>query len=209
MGRCSLRGSLLPAARRQKILAEVERQGSVSTVALARLLGVSEMTVHRDLAWLASRELVQKVFGGATALTPPVTHQAVCAVCGTAAGRSLDFTVQVRDGATQTACCPHCGLMLLKQLGLQAESAVTFDFITRRTVNVRSATYVVASAATPCCEPSVLAFGTPDDAARFRAGFGGQIADLEEAASWLMHAMGGGFVPLRALSASPERTAGS
>lgn len=195
---------MLPDERRQKILAEVQHHGSVRIAALARLLGVSEMTVHRDLDWLAARALVRRVFGGATAVAPPEPAQAACAVCGAAAGRSLDFTVQITDGATQTTCCPHCGLMLLRRLGPRAESAVTFDFITRRTVSARSATYVVASEAAPCCEPSVLAFGAPDDAARFQAGFGGHVVDLEGAAGWLLRAMGSSFVPLRALTTPPK-----
>lgn len=35
------------------------------------------------------------------------------------------------------ACCSHCGLLLLQRLGPQAQSAVTFDFVSRQTVNAR------------------------------------------------------------------------
>src|SRR6266545_3597526 len=56
----------LPAQRQERILGEVTRTGGVRVSELTELLGVSDMTVRRDLDTLARRGLVKKVHGGAT-----------------------------------------------------------------------------------------------------------------------------------------------
>src|SRR5262245_14324983 len=56
----------LPAQRQERILAEVARNGGVRVSELTELLGVSDMTVRRDLDALARRGMVKKVHGGAT-----------------------------------------------------------------------------------------------------------------------------------------------
>ena len=57
---------MLPAQRQDRILTEIERAGGARIVQLAELLGVSDMTVRRDIDVLAARGLVKKVYGGAT-----------------------------------------------------------------------------------------------------------------------------------------------
>ena len=59
-----------PALARQRhevILAELRRRGSVRVSELSILLGVSDMTIRRDLEALDEAGLVNKVHGGATA----------------------------------------------------------------------------------------------------------------------------------------------
>ena len=58
--------SSLPAQRQERILSEVSRNGGARVSDLTELLGVSDMTVRRDLDALARRGLVRKVHGGAT-----------------------------------------------------------------------------------------------------------------------------------------------
>ncbi len=48
-----------PASRQQLILQQVARGGSVRVEELAAKLGVSEMTVYRDIAELEKSDLVQ------------------------------------------------------------------------------------------------------------------------------------------------------
>ena len=56
------------AGQRQKLIAdEVKRRGAMRVSELTELLGVSDMTVRRDLDLLAAEGLVDKVHGGATA----------------------------------------------------------------------------------------------------------------------------------------------
>lgn len=58
---------MLAEQRQRLIRAEIQRAGSVSVSALAASLGVSDMTVRRDLVALAERGEVAKVHGGAVA----------------------------------------------------------------------------------------------------------------------------------------------
>jgi DeoR family fructose operon transcriptional repressor len=58
---------MLPETRRLQILDSLTRSaGQAVTVAeLSRVLGVSDMTIRRDLDWLAERAIVTRVHGGA------------------------------------------------------------------------------------------------------------------------------------------------
>ena len=57
---------MLAAMRQTRILEEVKRSGAVRVSDLTRLLGVSDMTVRRDLETLSRQGLLSKVHGGAT-----------------------------------------------------------------------------------------------------------------------------------------------
>src|SRR3712207_8262431 len=59
---------MLRERRQQAILEELERAGSVSVAALSQDLGVSDMTVRRDLEELSARNMLRKVHGGAVPL---------------------------------------------------------------------------------------------------------------------------------------------
>ena len=67
---------LLGAQRRTRILEEVARAGSVRVSDLTAVLGVSEMTVRRDLDRLGREGLLHKVHGGATAVRPRSSAEA-------------------------------------------------------------------------------------------------------------------------------------
>ena len=53
-------------SRRERILDELRSSGSVRVADLARALGVAELTIRRDIGYLADRGLVTRVHGGAT-----------------------------------------------------------------------------------------------------------------------------------------------
>ena len=57
---------LFSLQRQQRVLDELRLNGSVRVRDLARELGVSELTVRRDIATLAERHLLTRVHGGAT-----------------------------------------------------------------------------------------------------------------------------------------------
>lgn len=74
---------MLAQQRRQVILERVRSRGGARVADLVRELGVSDMTIRRDLEVLAERGLLHKVHGGATAAepgsappSPPVRRQA-------------------------------------------------------------------------------------------------------------------------------------
>lgn len=66
---------MLAAQRRARILGELDRDGTVKVSDLVSLLGVSDMTIRRDLAALQREGLLEKVHGGALALAEPSTSE--------------------------------------------------------------------------------------------------------------------------------------
>lgn len=68
-------GQVLARQRQQLILEEVRRNGGATVSALVDMLNVSDMTVRRDLSVLADRGLLEKVHGGATAITERSTDE--------------------------------------------------------------------------------------------------------------------------------------
>ncbi|HEY8373685.1 MAG TPA: DeoR/GlpR family DNA-binding transcription regulator [Pseudonocardiaceae bacterium] len=66
---------MLARQRQALILEEVRRTGAVRVSDLVAKLGVSDMTVRRDLDVLARRGLVEKVYGGATTVTGRSTDE--------------------------------------------------------------------------------------------------------------------------------------
>ncbi len=66
---------MLAKQRQAVILEEVRRRGGVRVSDLTEQLQVSDMTIRRDLDVLANRGLVEKVHGGATAVTDRSTYE--------------------------------------------------------------------------------------------------------------------------------------
>ncbi|MDQ0935504.1 DeoR/GlpR family DNA-binding transcription regulator [Streptomyces turgidiscabies] len=67
--------NLLAEQRRALILDEVQRRGGVRVNELTRKLGVSDMTVRRDLDALARQGVLEKVHGGAVPVVEASTHE--------------------------------------------------------------------------------------------------------------------------------------
>jgi DeoR/GlpR family transcriptional regulator of sugar metabolism len=66
---------MLAAQRRAVILSELDRDGTVRVSDLVRILGVSDMTVRRDLGALERQGLLDKVHGGAMVRAEPSTSE--------------------------------------------------------------------------------------------------------------------------------------
>ncbi|MEU6476928.1 DeoR/GlpR family DNA-binding transcription regulator [Streptomyces sp. NPDC047017] len=67
--------NLLAEQRRALILDEVRRRGGVRVNELTRKLGVSDMTVRRDLDALSRQGVLEKVHGGAVPVIEASTHE--------------------------------------------------------------------------------------------------------------------------------------
>ncbi|MFI8348640.1 DeoR/GlpR family DNA-binding transcription regulator [Streptomyces sp. NPDC085596] len=67
--------NLLAEQRRALIVDEVRRRGGVRVNELTRQLGVSDMTVRRDLDALARQGVLEKVHGGAVPVVEASTHE--------------------------------------------------------------------------------------------------------------------------------------
>jgi len=59
----------LPVTRRAQLLDALQRQGTVRVSELTEVLGVTPITIRRDIAQLASEGLIQRVHGGATLIS--------------------------------------------------------------------------------------------------------------------------------------------
>lgn len=66
---------MLAAERQARIADEINRRGSARVSEFARLFGVSDMTIRRDLDVLAQQGLLDKVHGGATIRRLPSTDE--------------------------------------------------------------------------------------------------------------------------------------
>jgi DeoR/GlpR family transcriptional regulator of sugar metabolism len=131
---------MLPAQRQDQILAEIERSGGARIVALAELLGVSDMTVRRDIDVLAARGLVKKVYGGAT-VRPQGTseepgfeakssrEQAAKELIAAAAAALVHprATIAVSAGTTTFAAAAH--LARIPQLTVVTNSVRVADYL--------------------------------------------------------------------------------
>lgn len=168
--------------REQKILEFLDQKGSASIKELAALLSVSPMTVHRDLNRLEAAGRVEKIHGGV--MLSSSTAKGGCAMCGKAVSERTMFVINLENGERKTACCVHCGLMLHHQAG---GVPLTADFLHNHMLSASQATYLIQSDLTVCCAPSVLSFGSRQEAEKFQKGFGGQLVDMAEAVKFLHH----------------------
>ncbi|HHB91059.1 MAG TPA: DeoR family transcriptional regulator [Anaerolineae bacterium] len=172
---------MLAIERREYILNRLRKEGRVQVRELSQELGVSHMTIHRDLDYLVSvDDRVKKVFGGAILDRPYQPEPGKCAMCGKPVPSRTGVSLQTASGQRLEACCPHCALLLVESRG-DVVSGMATDYILERVVNLKSAVFLLESDVVVCCTPSVLCFEDEDHARRFQQGFGGQIADLEEA----------------------------
>ena len=182
---------MLPSTRRQKILALLNENEMVLITDLSAQFSVSEMTIHRDLDRLAEMGKLRKVRGGAVAVTEKETilsDTPLCHMCHTRPRRQTQVTIHLTDGNTKIACCPHCGLMMLMQVGSQTTLALVTDFLHGDTISAQDAYYVMAPDLTICCAPTAVALRREKDAQRFQKGFGGQVMRLTEAMTHLQQA---------------------
>jgi DeoR family transcriptional regulator, copper-sensing transcriptional repressor len=170
----------LPSERQTFILDWLRETRALSIEQIAQRLGVSTMTIHRDIAQLTREGVVEKVHGGVT-LPRKIANmpaQAACKLCVAPILERTSVILQPAQGDTLYACCPHCGIMLLGEAD-STVAALARDFIYGRMVNMRQAVYLLQSDIHLCCVPSVLCFASHEDAARFQVGFGGTLYSFD------------------------------
>lgn len=179
----------LPNARRAIILDWLREHKRAAIETLAAQFNVSAMTIHRDVAELVKSGHVQKIHGGVVWVDVQPHNATVtegkCEMCSVPAVR-MPFIIKQSDGQTHTACCAHCGLMMLKH-AQGISTILTTDFLYGRTVSAKSAVYVVGSDVQICCAPSVLSFTCASDAEKFMNGFGGNLMSYDEALMMAHH----------------------
>jgi hypothetical protein len=174
----------IPSDRQQQILDRLMEKGVVRVEELSNQLGVSTMTVHRDLDLLEQSGLLVKVRGGAVPPRPP-SGPDECMICRMRPRRRLQVILHFVDGSEGRACCPHCGLIAVARVRERVAAALVTDFLYERPVSAREAVYLIGADVTICCTPTVLAFEQTSDAERFQRGFNGRLMPFEDAVSLL------------------------
>lgn len=175
--------------REKKILEHLQKQGSASIQELMGVFGVSNMTIHRELNKLEEAGLIKKKHGGVTLVTS-IVGENLCAMCSKSILERTVFIVRFENGEQKRACCAHCGLMLQSQKKKTAQSLTT-DYLRGHIISANQAVYVLGSELNVCCVPSVLSFGSQQDAEKFQKGFGGTLANMQGTIQYLhgmMHA---------------------
>lgn len=176
-----------PATRQRRIVDLLQTHRTLTIPELVAELGVSPMTIHRDLNRLADTGQVVKTRGGVTlpGRAPGSANTAtgallLCATCNHVVPDRTAFIVQSQQYGLLAACCPHCGLVLLDRCAPDDLVLVT-DFLYGQMVSAGSATYLTGSSVSTCCRPGILAFANRTDAECFQRGFGGVIMTMGEA----------------------------
>lgn len=168
--------------RQQAILELLSQRESLSARELMKHFDISIATAYRDLNQLVNSGLAIRIQGGVASPPDRDTPYSLqnCSHCGQAVASRTSFTIQLPDGDQLTACCPHCGLLLLGQHP-EAMAAMATDFLYLNKINVSQAAFLVDSSVVICCAPSVICFAGRADAESFRRGFGGVVLSYEDA----------------------------
>ena len=171
---------MLPEERRQYILRYLREHGSAHISELRKLLGVSEMTIHRDLQHLASQGYVARVRGGAMLIQAPPRHEDACVVCGIRSPQRTQVLFLHQDGSREVTCCAHCASVHAPRLLDTQVTILARDFLFGHMVEAHAAYFVVNPVISVCCRPAVFAFETEEIAQRFVRGFEGQVVPWTE-----------------------------
>ena len=169
-----------PSKRQRRILDMLAGSPEVAVRELVETLGVSAMTVHRDLDALAAAGLTVKSRGRAAlvaAALPESPAAQACALCAAPLRSRTAFVIHNGAAAPVQTCCAHCGFAWIERNKWDG-LAFSADFIHGRMVDVQRAGYLVGSRVTLCCEPGILCFLGLDEAHAFRLGFGGLVFDF-------------------------------
>jgi len=177
-------GKITSSDREKQILELIKKRGNASIQELADTLSVSAMTIHRDLNKLEEKGFIRKHHGSAS-LAGDELGEGTCAMCGKSTKEKKVFIIYLSDGGQKTACCAHCGLMLLT-VTKGAWQSMTMDYLHGHMISANQAIYLIGCDLIVCCVPPILTFGSRQEAERFQTGFGGTLASMDDAIQHLM-----------------------
>lgn len=183
---------MLPIERQKRINQMIQDKKSIKIADLSKELGVSEMTIHRDIKPLIEDGLVAKTFGGITLITAEVSEHLpeTCVICSRIINEKMAFRLILANDKIEIACCAHCGLLRHHQLGKSVMQAICYDFLRQTTISAKTAWYVMDTTINMgCCQPQVLAFEWEKHANNFIKGFGGKVYSFNTATEEVIQKM--------------------
>ena len=133
-------------------------------------------TVHCDQKQEASKDKLDRKVED---IRNQYDNVSTCAMCGKEAIGKTVCLINVDAGVQVKTCCARCGVLMLKRLGYQ-KSGSTIGYSTGERVDLRKAFFVVGSDVKTCCEPSVLAFVSREEAEKFVAEHHGEIKQFKD-----------------------------
>ena len=169
-----------PEERKNFILSQLADNGRLSVDALAADLGVSPMTLNRDVRELAADGKIRRMHG-LILLPEDAPAGDVCALCRREVADWTQFLLVFPSRKTALYCCAHCGLAQITANSPQATAVFATDFLYHTLIDAYAATYLVGSRINLCCQPSTLCFSSLQDAQDFQKGFGGECYDMQGA----------------------------
>ncbi|WP_205520150.1 DeoR family transcriptional regulator [Virgibacillus doumboii] len=186
---------MLPIERQNRIKELILDKHNMKISELSKEIGVSEMTIHRDLKPLIDEGMVIKTFGGVTLATKNTsknTVSEVCVFCSRKVNERLAYRIFLSNNKIEVACCAHCGLLRTRHLGDQVVQSICPDFLRQTTISAPLAWYVMdTSIQMGCCHPQVLTFEWKEHADKFVKGFGGNVYSYSEAMEVIFQKMNG------------------
>jgi DeoR family transcriptional regulator, copper-sensing transcriptional repressor len=184
---------MLPIERQQQILTWVEEEGTLRVSEISSRLGVSEMTVYRDLKPLLENNKITKTSTGiSAAIQDDSKRKDRCVYCLKPATNRKSVQLIKTDHSIEQTCCPHCGLLRYQDIGDVVAQIMCRDFLTDVTISGKTATYLIgANLNLNCCHPQVIAFDSRMQASQFQKGFGGTLHSFHEAISLISKEMQG------------------
>jgi nitrous oxide reductase accessory protein NosL len=63
---------------------------------------------------------------------------------------------------------------------------MTLDYLHGHMISANQAIYLIGCDLNICCVPTILSFGSRQEALRFQTGFGGELTSMDEAIQHLM-----------------------
>lgn len=183
---------MLPFQRQQQILTWLEQEETLRVSEISKRLGVSEMTIYRDLQPLIEQHKVLKTSNGVALIPPNFVSSNNCVYCNKPSNTRLSVQLIKLDHHIEQTCCPHCGLLRYQDIEKEVSQIICHDFLKDTTISAKMAFFLLdADPNLNCCQPQVFAFESVNQAKQFQVGFGGELYNFEEAIKAIKEKMNG------------------
>ncbi|WP_281241013.1 DeoR family transcriptional regulator [Natribacillus halophilus] len=182
----------MPLQRKEAIMEWLNKEKTLRIATLSYRLGVSEMTVYRDIKPLMEKRDIIRITGGIV-LRESEPTPGHCVYCMKKNNSIHQAQMLYDDQKIEYFCCPHCALLHYHNQGEEkADQFICQDFLKGTTISGKNAFYLLgADEILGCCSPQVLAFEKKEHAMKFSEGFGGNVFSFQAAVREIHRQMSG------------------